>query len=161
MARIGIVSDTHGTLPSGAYRALSGCDTIIHAGDIGGQAILVELETIAPVVAVLGNCDYDEYGPEVRDFATVRLADVGFFVMHKPKDAENALRGRGVLVTGDPLPNVCVHGHTHVPRIEKIGPTLVVCPGSPTRPRAGSEPSVMVMRLEGGAVLSTYVINVL
>ena len=59
MLRIGIISDTHGTLDPRAYAALADCEHIIHAGDIGGVAILRELETLAPVTAVLGNNDFD------------------------------------------------------------------------------------------------------
>ena len=38
--RIGIISDTHGSLSPAAYAALADCDHIIHAGYIGGPAIL-------------------------------------------------------------------------------------------------------------------------
>ena len=67
--RIGIISDTHGSLDPRAYTALADCDHIIHAGDICGPAILRELEALAPVTAVLGNNDFDEYGSEVGHFA--------------------------------------------------------------------------------------------
>ena len=43
--RIGIISDTHGSLDPRAYAALADCDHIIHAGDIGGPSVLCELET--------------------------------------------------------------------------------------------------------------------
>ena len=65
MKTIGIISDTHGSLDPRAYAALFGVDLIIHAGDIGGPPVLNELETIAPVVAVLGNNDFPEYGSAV------------------------------------------------------------------------------------------------
>ena len=49
--------------------------------------------------------------------------------------------GSGALVPGDPLPNVCIHGHTHVPEIvvgKETRPTdLLLCPGSPTNPPRG------------------------
>ena len=38
--RIGIISDTHGSLDPRAYAALADCDHIIHAGDIGGPSVL-------------------------------------------------------------------------------------------------------------------------
>ena len=34
---IGLISDTHGLLRPEALAALSGCDVVIHAGDIGGE----------------------------------------------------------------------------------------------------------------------------
>ena len=69
MATIGIISDTHGRLDHRAYAALADVDHIIHAGDIGDPAILRELETLAPVTAVLGNNDFPEYGDSVGRFA--------------------------------------------------------------------------------------------
>ena len=60
MLRIGIISDTHGTLDPRAYAALADCEHIIHAGDIGGVAILRELETLADGVdeaLVAGDAD--------------------------------------------------------------------------------------------------------
>lgn len=79
MLRIGIISDTHGTLDPRAYAALADCEHIIHAGDIGGVAILRELETLAPVTAVLGNNDFDEYGSAVGHFAHPVLDGVRFW----------------------------------------------------------------------------------
>ena len=54
---LGIISDTHGVLSPEVHNLFAGVDQIIHAGDIGGEDILFELETIAPVVAVYGNTD--------------------------------------------------------------------------------------------------------
>ena len=91
--RIGIISDTHGSLDPRAYAALADCDHIIHAGDICGPAILRELETLAPVTAVLGNNDFDEYGSEVGHFAHPVLGGVRFLVGHKPGDVRVSFAG--------------------------------------------------------------------
>ena len=40
---IGVISDTHGRIPSGVPNAFKGVDLIIHAGDIGEQAVLDKL----------------------------------------------------------------------------------------------------------------------
>ena len=161
---VGILSDTHGTLPRSAYAELADCDHIIHAGDICGPDILAELETLAPVTAVLGNNDYREYGAAVDKFASVKIAGVSFLVTHKPDDLERALRGcTSALQPGDPVPDVAVHGHTHIPRIVKgkdaRPATLLVCPGSVTRPRGGSSPTVAKLVLCGGAVESARLVE--
>ena len=54
---IGLISDTHGLVRAGVHEALSGVELILHAGDVGGDAILQELRLIAPVRAVFGNTD--------------------------------------------------------------------------------------------------------
>ena len=57
--KIGILSDTHGLLRPEVMAALSGCEAILHGGDINRQAIIDELERIAPVYVVRGNNDGD------------------------------------------------------------------------------------------------------
>lgn len=158
MRKIGILSDTHGRLSAAAYAALADCELIVHAGDICSPGILKELETLAPVRAVLGNNDFDEYGPSVSRYAQFEFEGLRFFVAHYPEDVFAALRGRGPIAAFQALPHVCVHGHTHVPRIlrgkEASPAQLIVCPGSVSRPRGGSMPSVAKLEISGGRLVS-------
>lgn len=161
MTAVGIISDTHGYLAPQACSALAGSDHIIHAGDIGDPAILWELETIAPVTAVLGNNDFDEYGFTVGRFAHPLIDGIRFLVAHYPRDVKIGFNGGAGLSAGDPLPQVCVHGHTHVPEIVTGGEarpaSYVVCPGSVSRPRGGFPRSVAKMVIEEGRVLGVRV----
>ena len=158
---VGILSDTHGRLPLAATAALADCDVIAHAGDICGPSILTELRALAPVHAVLGNNDYDEYGSDVRRFAQFEVDGVRFLMAHYPQDVRNALRGNGPLHPGDKLPHVCIHGHTHVPEIVAGAAarpaTMIVRPGSVSRPRGGSKPSVAKIEVEAGRILSARI----
>lgn len=120
--RIGIVSDTHGTLPGSIGDALAGVDRILHAGDIGGQRILDELEAIAPVTAVRGNMDTGELEWRLLDQAVLRLDDVRIMVSHRADHVIAAGIPDGV--------GIVVSGHTHRPAIERIGEVLFVNPGS-------------------------------
>lgn len=161
---VGVLSDTHGVLSRAAFAELADCDHIVHAGDICGPDILAELATLAPVTAVLGNNDYREYGSAVGRFATPTIGGVRFLVAHTPDDVQRALRGcTSVLQPGDPVPQVAVHGHTHVPRIvrgrEASPAGMLVCPGSVTRPRGGSAPSVAKVVVEDGAVKSAEIVE--
>jgi len=144
--RIGIISDTHGSLSPAAYAALADCDHIIHAGDIGGPAILRELETLAPVTAVLGNNDFAEYGSAVDHFARPVIGGVKFLVGHKPSDVRvnrgGASRGLG---PGDPIPDVIVHGHTHVPVCKETKDYVYINPGSVSIPKEGSAHGYMTL----------------
>lgn len=153
---IGVLSDTHGKLDPRAYAALADCDHIIHAGDIGGPSILRELETLAPVTAVLGNNDYDEYGPAVRSGAQPVLGGVRFLVSHYPQDVLLSGGRSRVFAAGDPIPDVCIHGHTHVPRLlmgtDARPATYVLNPGSTFRPRGGNPRSIAKIAIAGGQV---------
>jgi putative phosphoesterase len=55
---IGLISDTHGMVRASVFDALAGVELILHAGDVGGDDVLAELATIAPVLAVHGNTDW-------------------------------------------------------------------------------------------------------
>jgi putative phosphoesterase len=64
--RIGVIADTHvrrfSDLPQALVKALSGCDLIIHAGDIVGMDVIRGLQSLAPVHAVHGNmCQPDAW----------------------------------------------------------------------------------------------------
>ena len=146
MTLVGLISDTHGRLHEQAYAALADCDFIIHAGDIGDPSILRELETLAPVAAVLGNNDYSEYGSHVGRFAHPVVDGVRFLVAHYPRDVRVSTFGNAALAPGDPIPDICVHGHTHLPRLdygkEARPASYIVNPGSASRPRGGFPRSV-------------------
>lgn len=145
MSLVGIISDTHGRISSDALDALAGVDFIIHAGDIGSLDVLMELEAIAPTIAVLGNNDYNvDYGPGVNENATQVIDDVRLFVSHYPKDAERAA------VSGEY--DLVIHGHTHVPRDEVRGECRIINPGGAFRPRGGSKRSAMLVRFADGNI---------
>ena len=146
---VGVLSDTHGRLPEDAYAELADCDFIIHAGDICGQGIMLELGGLAPVCAVLGK--------SVGTVATPRIGGVRFLVTHTPTDLRAILSGRtNVLKPGDPVPQVAIHGHTHVPELLRgsaASPAdVILCPGSVSRPRGGSKRQLAKIVIENGAV---------
>ena len=161
MAVVGLISDTHGRLDMAALAALADCDHIIHAGDIGDPGILVELAALAPTTAVLGNNDFPEYGESVGRFATPVVEGVRFLVAHYPHAVRIGPHGCPGVAPGDPIPEVCVHGHTHIPSIvfgrEARPAGWVVCPGSASRPRGGFPASVGRVVIEGGRVLGVSI----
>ena len=57
---IGLISDTHGLLREEVVYNLSNCNLIIHTGDIGKFEVIENLEKIAKVEFIRGNCDKDK-----------------------------------------------------------------------------------------------------
>lgn len=149
--RIGVVSDTHGSLRAGAKRVLADSDHIIHAGDICASSVLEDLEDIAPLTAVLGNCDYDDFGPDVHEEADVTLGGVRFHVVHRLSDL-------GALDPGHY--DVVVSGHTHRAVVEHANGVLLVNPGSVTQPRGGGRPTVAIVEVADGVVKSAQIVPV-
>jgi putative phosphoesterase len=120
MTLVGVISDTHGLLRPEALRALRGSDRILHAGDIGGPAILAALRALAPVTAVRGNNDRDGWARTLPETRVVRLEGVAIYLLHDVHQLD-VEPGRFAVV---------VAGHSHQPRIERRDGVLFFNPGS-------------------------------
>lgn len=144
MTVIGVISDTHGQLSEAAYAALADSDHIIHAGDIGGPAILHELETLAPVTAVLGNNDFDEYGQAVSRFAHPVIDGVRFLVAHYPRDVKINFAGSGRSRRAIPFRRCASTGIRTCPRSSpapRHGQPRTSCVPAPHSARAAGSPA--------------------
>jgi len=130
--KIGVISDTHGFLDPKVFELFIGVSRILHAGDIGPDAIIVELETIAPVTAVIGNTDSS---PTFRPTEVVTLAGRKFLVHHIANPY--ALKEDLQLRVARERPDVVVFGHTHKAFCETIDGVLFFNPGSAGKPRFG------------------------
>jgi len=120
--RIGVISDTHGLLRPEAVEALTGCDHILHAGDIGKAQIVDALSAIAPVTAIRGNVDRS---PDVARFprtATVELAGRRFHLVHAVEDLAMDPAADGI--------DAVVYGHSHKPDSRTEAGVLWLNPGS-------------------------------
>jgi uncharacterized protein len=142
---VGLISDTHGLLRPEAVEALLGVEMILHAGDVGGRAVLTELRSVAPVHAVHGNTD-DVGEPGLAAEIALRLGGLTIHVSHGHE-------------LGHPTPDrllkvysadVIVYGHTHRALIERSGPRLVVNPGAAGPRRFDLKPSVALLTIENG-----------
>lgn len=138
---IGVISDTHGLLRSGAIGALQGVDLIIHAGDIGDPMIIDELGATAPVVAVRGNMDSSGWAHKLNRTETVEKNGMLFYVLHDISrlDLDPAVSGIKAVISG----------HTHAPSIGRHKGVLYLNPGSAGPCRSKLPPSVAVIKVKG------------
>ena len=144
---IGLISDTHGLVRPDVHGALAGVELILHAGDVGGDDVLDELATIAPVLAVNGNTDPPGHA---RLLASIDR-DIGGVTVHVSHGHE----------VGSPTPerlfkrysaDVLVYGHTHRQLVTNAGRRWAVNPGAAGPRRFELKPSVARMTIEDGAV---------
>ena len=119
---VGVISDTHGLLRPEVMRVFKGADLILHAGDIGSSEVLEELRMIAPVVAVRGNNDRDEWAKRIPGFEIVRVGSVSIYMLHDLKEMKLSPPAVNV--------EVVVSGHSHRPSIERRERILFLNPGS-------------------------------
>ena len=141
--KIGLISDTHGFLDPRLTRIFRGVDHILHAGDIGPDRLLVQLESIAPVTAVLGNNDSSNW---------INLTETPMFGSHKflihHIVSPHALTSELDATIKRTSPHVIVFGHTHRRFNETINGVLFINPGYSGQPKQGTERSVAILHLE-------------
>ncbi|WP_455388251.1 metallophosphoesterase family protein [Petrachloros mirabilis] len=126
--RIGVIADTHGLFDQAILRHFQSVDHILHAGDIGGGWVIEKLRAIAPVTVVSGNVDgYEQSGhPSER---IIRLAGRRIAIRHILFEGSKLTKeGRTFLEREQP--DLCIFGHTHQQKLEWLGKTLLVNPGS-------------------------------
>jgi putative phosphoesterase len=119
---IGVISDTHGLLRPEAVAALRGSHAIIHAGDVGREDILHDLEQIAPVTVVRGNIDTSGWARKLPQTNVLEIAGKSIYVLHNIDvlDLNPAAVGFSAVI----------FGHSHRPLIETRKGVLFFNPGS-------------------------------
>jgi len=145
MHRIGLISDTHGLLRPDVHDALAGVELILHAGDVGGDEILDELELIAPVHAVYGNTDAPGQ-PRLADAIDLSIGGVSVHVSHGHEIGSPVAAKLLERYAAD----VVVFGHTHRPLIARAGDRLVLNPGAAGPRRFDIMPSVARLTIRDG-----------
>jgi putative phosphoesterase len=126
--RIGVIADTHGLFDSAILRHFRCVDHILHAGDVGKRSVIEQLEQIAPVTAVSGNVDDGELDVFPSE-AAIELAGLRITIRHILYEGGKLTKdGRAFL--DRERPDICIFGHTHQPKIEWRGKTLLFNPGS-------------------------------
>jgi uncharacterized protein len=142
---VGLISDTHGLVRPDVHDALAGVELILHAGDVGGEDVLDELASIAPLLAVQGNTDPPGH-PRLAASIERMIGGVTIHVSH----------GHEV---GSPTPDkllkrygadVVVYGHTHRQLVTQAGRRWAVNPGAAGARRFELLPSVARMTIDDG-----------
>jgi len=149
MARIGLISDTHGLLRPRAVSFLRGCDHIVHGGDIGRAAILAQLSELAPITAVRGNNDAGVWAEHLPQAELVQIGQVCIYVLHDLAQLDIDPKASGL--------HVVVSGHSHKPSVGRRDGILYVNPGSAGPRRFILPISVAELIVAGGAVSARLV----
>lgn len=131
--KIFVLADTHDKVPANLEGLAADADEIWHLGDVCAPSVLQIIESFGPPVTIVrGNCDSNVDWPLTSDLTRHRV------------------RCRLVHIPPDDLPenvDLVLHGHTHVPRNERIGDVRFLNPGCVTRPNRGAPPSVAFLEV--------------
>jgi hypothetical protein len=150
-----VVTDTHGLYDPAIERYFVGVAEILHAGDIGSQAVIRRLRRIAPVTAVSGNVD--EY--EASGFPRRRLLQRGglkIALCHVLYE-KGKLTAEAEAWLNRHQPDVCVFGHSHRPTLAQHGRTMLFNPGSAGPKRFSLPRGIGILRVGGGKTVPTMI----
>ena len=168
MARIGVVSDTHGFFDARLEELLAGVELILHAGDVDNQQVLDELVRIAPVQGVRGNVDPPQLGLPLR--ALSRVGGVQVDILHQLPATQTELekwanharmeglgppRRDAFLGSFEPDTRVVVFGHSHAPCSVALAGKLFFNPGSAGKRRFSLPRSCGLLEVSPGVVEAT------
>jgi putative phosphoesterase len=147
-----LISDTHGFLDLKLTRIFRGVDHILHAGDIGPDHLVAQLEAVAPVTAVLGNNDNLPCFPLTK---VVAIGEFKVLVHHivSPRALTDELKDRMFREK----PDAVVFGHSHKAFCERIDGVLFVNPGYAGKPRFNLERSVALLETNGADMQVKFV----
>jgi uncharacterized protein len=138
MTKIGIISDTHGSLSSKIFDVFKGVDLILHAGDIVGDDIITELRSISEVVAVHGNMDDHQTAQLFPRQIVLEKDGLRIHLSHKDGNHAEAV-------------DVVVQGHTHLAEVHKKPGAIFINPGKASE-------SVVIMDVDKGVILDIKII---
>ena len=138
---IGVISDTHGRIPSGIPNAFKGVDLIIHAGDVGEEAVLDKLSKIAPIAAVRGNMDFGKWTSRLPETEVIEIGQLVLYVLHIANrlDADPVKTGFKAVISG----------HTHRPDVSEKNGVMFINPGSASYPKFGQPASAALILIKG------------
>jgi hypothetical protein len=125
--RFGLISDTHGMFRPEIKECFKDVDYILHSGDIGKPSILLELEHIAPTIAVLGNSDIPTWFPELQKTSTIETEKKRLFLLHNLEELDFDPNTAGF--------DAIIYGHTHKYTAHQKKGVWYINPGSAGIPR--------------------------
>ena len=146
MSKIAVISDSHGSLHNLAlFKDRIGMpDALWHLGDCADDAPLIAQRLNCGYVAVRGNCDpfSDEPLKQIVEWHHKR-----FLLLHG-----HTVSGRLNLLylAKEQRCDALLFGHSHIPSVECVDGIWLINPGSLSRPRLSSGPSMAMLTLDEG-----------
>ena len=116
MKRIGILSDTHSHWDDRYLIHFADCDEIWHAGDIGSEIIIDQLEAFRPVRAVYGNIDGAQMRRRFKETLRFCIEDCEVLIKHiggYPGRYDASIRKE---LYENP-PKLFISGHSHILKV--------------------------------------------
>ena len=116
MIKIGLISDTHGTISNRTLNFLNNADELWHAGDIGTVELADRLAALKPLKAVFGNIDNHVLRRMFPEFMSFSCEEVDVMMTHIGGYPGNYFpEVRKKLYSSQPRLFIC--GHSHILKV--------------------------------------------
>ncbi len=116
MTKIGLISDTHGFLDPRLFDLFREADQVWHAGDIGSEDVLTDLENFKPCRAVYGNIDDWGIRARVPEHQRFKCEEVDVWITHiGGYPGRYAPQVKQALLGNPPALFIC--GHSHILKV--------------------------------------------
>lgn len=160
MFRIGLLSDTHGYYDPRIAKLFSEVDEIWHAGDVGDYEVILQLNYIAPVIAVYGNIDGTPIRSRYPGHQRLKREGLDIWMTHIGGYPGNYDRRVRDVIYKDP-PGLFISGHSHILKVipDKKGGFLHMNPGSAGRNGMHHVRTLIRFEIEDGRVNNADVIE--
>lgn len=149
--KIAITGDTHGNMQimRKLVQQLPPTDLLLHTGDHAEDANFLQSITGVKTVSVCGNCDLH---CSVKPDEFLEIGNFKIWLTHGHKYikwSEKSDLGYWAKQLGQ---DIVIYGHTHIPVCEYYDKSLLINPGSPARPRGGSDACFAILTLEDNKI---------
>lgn len=161
MKRIGILSDTHAQWDDRFAQYFNSCDEIWHAGDIGSEEILDQLEGIAPVVrAVYGNIDDASIRRRCKEVECFTTDGVKVWMTHIGGYPNRYAPGVKAELLNE-KPRLFISGHSHILKVvnDKSLGLLHINPGAAGRQGWQSARTLVLLTIDNGDIKDCEVVE--
>jgi len=131
MMRIGILSDTHGSLDEKTIHYLNTCQEIWHAGDVGNTNVLDQLDELGSLRAVYGNIDGKEIRIRTPEFQKFEIEQLRVLMIHIA-GYPGRYNSKALELISSFNPDIVVTGHSHILKVihDKTYNHLHINPGA-------------------------------
>ena len=152
--KIGVMSDTHGSLPyfEKALDLLEDCDVIFHIGDVlyhgprndlpegyNPKGVIEKINNLDNMIIVRGNCDADVdqmviKHPIQSPYVMSQFGEIRILLTHGYTDSKEDTIEKAKSMGAD----ILILGHTHVKELFFDESLIVLNPGSTSIPKDGT-----------------------
>ncbi len=152
--KIGVLSDTHGSLPylQKALDVLSDCDILLHLGDVlyhgprndlpegyNPKAVIEIINSLDNITIARGNCDADVDQMVINHkiegpFITKKIDNISVLMDHGYSQSKEDIINKGRELGVD----IVILGHTHIKELYIDKNIIVLNPGSTSIPKDGT-----------------------